>query len=374
MRGRRVNKTKALEALRKSVDSDIKGAMASIEDQQPIQVLSTGILTVDHSLGVGGLARGAIHMVYGRPGSGKTAFCLMAIADKMRRDPDAVVAWLDVERTLRKEWVEAFGIDPARLQMLYPSTTEETVNLFQDVIRAGFFDYVVVDSLGAVARSVEVDGNGKKDADANTVTFGGSSALISRMVRVGNAELTRLYREVSTGVDKIEPVVVLINQVRADVGSAYAGALTFTGGYALEHMMSSIIRVQASGSKTDILMGTDTTGKLVKVGSLVNATTEKNKLAPSPRLASYFFCYQDCEEHKFGVDTMRAIIDLSVVYGFLRQSGAWYYYGEEKMNGMAACIEWLKERPEVQDELRLQVLAIVRKELVDTRIVDEAVK
>ena len=370
-----MNKAKALEALRKSVLADIKGGMSSIDEQRPIQVMSTGILTVDHSLGVGGLARGALHMVYGRPGGGKTAFCLMAIADKMRRDPDAVVAWLDVERTLRKEWVVAFGIDPARLQMFYPATTEETVNLFQDTIRAGLFDYVVVDSLGAVARSVEVEGKKGDGGDAGTQVMSGSSGLISRMVRVGNAELTKLYREVSVGDDKVEPVVLLVNQVRADFGSTYAGALTFSGGYALEHMMSTIIRVQASGAKTDTLMGTDTTGKQVKVGSLVSAVTEKNKLAPSPRSASYFFCYQDCEEHSFGVDTMRAIVDLSVVYGFITQSGPWYYYefGEkEKFQGINAIIEWLKSHPKVQDELRERVLAVVRKELVNTRIVDEA--
>jgi recombination protein RecA len=368
-----MDRNKALKALGAAVEKVMgPGGQQTLADQAPLSVMSSGILTVDHALGTGGWARGSLYMTYGRPGSGKTALALMAIGDKMRRDPNSVSAWLDVEGSLLKDWVTAFGIDPARLYVYPVATTEETVDVFQRVLRTGVFDYVVVDSLGAVARNVEVEGKDGTGGDSTTSVYGGSSGLISRMVRIGNSELTRLKRATSAGDERVVPAVLLINQVRADTNSSYAGALTFSGGYALEHMISTIVRVQASGGAKDILMGTDTTGKQVKVGSLVNITTEKNKQAPSPRAASYQFCYQACPEFEFGVNTLRAIMDIAIPYGFIEQGGAWYTYDGQQWQGAPAFLEWLKEHPEAQDDLRTKVLSVVRKELVDSEIHDEA--
>lgn len=361
----------ALQNLLATVENEMGGGVETIDQQEALQVVPTGVLTLDHALGIGGLTRGDIHMIWGRPSSGKTALSLVMIADLMRRDKHAVVAWIDVERTLRVEWIRWFGIDAKRLYMFYPANTEESVNVSQECVRSGAFDFIVVDSLGAMARRSEVEGKDGKGGDANTSTFGGSAMLIGRLVRVVSSELVKIYRQRKMGEEVIEPAVILINQVRSDPSSRFAGALSFAGGHILEHMLATIMYVQASGKKEDLILGTDSTGAKVQVGSVVNVTIQKNKNAPSPRAAQYRFCFEKCPEHEFGVDSARAILDMATLYSIVDQRGAYYTYDGMTIQGKEPFMCWLKEHPEAQVDIRNKVMGIVKGIIASPAVKDE---
>jgi RecA/RadA recombinase len=300
----------------------------------------------------------------------------MAMAELFKNDPEALVCVVDIESSFRKEWLAKFGIPVERVTIMNAATTEEAVNMFQEAIRSEVFDIIVVDSLGAIARSVEVDGKDGKGGHAEDVVYGGSAGLISRWVRTGNAELVRVKRSQYAGEDVVLPVVLFINQQRVDIGSTYGG-MKHGGGEALKHMMCTNVRVTTSNATADRLMGTSN-GQDVQVGSLVKAYTEKNKLAPKNRLAGYLFVYEECPEHAFGVDTVRAVLDMAMLTGIIRSAGPWVYLypdtpEEYKTQGKDAMVAYLKENPDVQKNIRNQLLTVVRKETApDIKVKDDS--
>ena len=154
-----INRKKGLDALRK-VLSD--GQMTSLADQKPLKVIPTGIATLDSALGVGGFVRGSMVVSYGLSSSGKSACFYTAIGNLMKSDPEAMACIFDIERSATREWLEKFGVDPERVQIVQEPTIEDTVNDLQQVMRANVFDYILIDSLGAVMRAVAFDGKDGK--------------------------------------------------------------------------------------------------------------------------------------------------------------------------------------------------------------------
>ena len=203
--------------------------------------------------------------------------------------------------------------------MIIEPTIEECVNAFQLAVRANCFDLILIDSLGAVIRAVDFDGKDGSGGDANTQQVGGSSRVITSWVNKANAELTRIEKMENVGSEVIKPAIIYINQVRDVIGSRFP-TQGMPGGNALKHMMGTITRVQASGATADRMIGT-VDGTKMQVGQRVMCTVEKNKYAPPRRQGGYLFCYEECDEYGFGVDSSDALYSLAVERGVIEAKG-----------------------------------------------------
>lgn len=358
-----VDRKKGLAMLKKQLSD---GALSMLSEQPERQVLPTGIATLDSALGVGGLVRGQQVIFYGPPDGGKTALALTAAGNLMMRDKDAMVCIIDIERSASIDWLVKFGIDPDRTVIIKEPTIEESVNAFQQAMRSCAFDYIIIDSLGAVIRANDFDGKDGKGGDANKAQVGGAASVITRWVNKANAELVVLDKQELSGTEVIKPVIIFINQVRDNFNSMYGG-LTMPGGHALRHMSKTIIRVTASGAANDRLFGT-VNGKKVQVGTRVTCKIERNKNAPDGRIAGYDFCWEECPEYEFGIDSAAACYDLAVEYGVIQTRGAWCYYGSDgddmcvKQNGRSAMIDVLRDNPEFMAKVYAETMREVSKE------------
>ena len=352
-----INRKKGLALLQKQLSD---GALSILSQRPEKKVVSTGIATLDAAMGVGGFVRGQQVIVYGTPGSGKSSLAYTAVGNLMQRDEDAMVCIVDVERAANIEWLAKFGIDPDRTVIIEEPTVEADINALQQAVRANAFDYIIVDSLGAVMRAVEFDGKDGKGGDAETTQVGGSAKAITRMVNMANAEMVNMDKAEIAGNEVIKPVILFINQVRANIGSPYGGT-KMSGGYALEHMSSVVLKVQASGAASDRMWGT-VNGNKTQVGCRVTCKIERNKNAPTPRLAGYDFCWEECPEHTFGIDSAAACLDLALEYGVFEARGAWVYYGTDgedgfvKQNGRAAMLQVLRDNPEFMDKVYAETM------------------
>ena len=358
-----IDRKKGLASLKKQLSD---GSLSMLSEQPSRQVLPTGIATLDYALGVGGLVRGQQVIFYGPPDGGKSALAYTAVGNLMMRDPDAMACIVDIERAADIGWLSKFGIDPDRTVIIKEPTIEEAVNAFQKAMRACAFDYIIVDSLGAVIRANDFDGKDGKGGDATKAQVGGAASVITRWVNKANAELVVLDKQELSGTEVIKPVIIFINQVRDNFNSMYGG-LTMPGGHALRHMSKTIIRVTASGAANDKMFGT-VNGKKVQVGTRVTCKIERNKNAPDGRLAGYDFCWEECPEFSFGIDSAAACYDLAVEYGVISAKGAWCHYGDEgaddyvKANGRSAMIDLLRDNPEFMECVYADTMREVKKE------------
>jgi len=358
-----IDRKKGLALLKKQLSD---GALSMLSEQPKRQVLPTGIATLDHALGTGGLVRGQQVIFYGPPDGGKSALAYTAVGNLMMRDPDAMACIVDIERSASPDWLSKFGIDPSRTVIIKEPTIEESVNAFQQAMRSCAFDYIIIDSLGAVIRANDFDGKDGKGGDANKAQVGGAASVITRWVNKANAELVVLDKQELSGTEVIKPVIIFINQVRDNFNSMYGG-LTMPGGHALRHMSKTIIRVTASNAANDRMFGT-VNGKKMQVGTRVTCKIERNKNAPDGRLAGYDFCWEECPEHSFGIDSAAACYDLAVEYGVIEARGAWCHYGEEgdeyyvKANGRSAMIDVLRDNPEFMESVYAATMEEVERE------------
>ena len=362
-----VDRSAGLASLSKKLSD---GAMFSLRDKRGVESISTGVATVDAALGTGGFVRGGQHILYGSPSSGKSALVYSTIASMQRSDPEAMAAIIDVERSASPEWLERFGVDVDRVRVIIEPTIEECVNAFQLAVRANCFDLILIDSLGAVIRAVDFDGKDGSGGDANTQQVGGSSRVITSWVNKANAELTRIEKMENVGSEVIKPAIIYINQVRDVIGSRFP-TQGMPGGNALKHMMGTITRVQASGATADRMIGT-VDGTKMQVGQRVMCTVEKNKYAPPRRQGGYLFCYEECDEYGFGVDSSDALYSLAVERGVIEAKGAWSSFqsstGEVKLNGRNAFCERLRNDRELYDEVYGVVMGGMASEAVERAI------
>lgn len=323
-----IDRKKGLRSLAKALEG---GAIYNLTEQKPIKVISTGIATLDAALGVGGFVRGSQAILYGSSSSGKSALAYTAIAALHEHDPEAMACIVDIERSANREWLEKFGIDTERVYIVQEPTIEDAVNAFQECMRASVFDIIVFDSLGAAMRAVSLDGKDGKGGDANVTQVGGTSKAITDLVNKVNGELIKLDMMENVGEEVIKPVVIYINQVRDVIGARFP-MQSMPGGNALHHMAGVIVKVHASSAAGDKMYG-NINGQKVQVGTRVMCTVEKNKFAPPRRQGGYSFCYQECPEWGFGIDSYSACYDLAVERNVIDARGAWAYYGTEGEEG-----------------------------------------
>jgi len=292
----------------------------------PIANISTGSISIDHALGIGGVPRGRVVEVYGPEASGKTTLTLQVIAQAQRSGGTA--AFVDAEHALDPTYARKLGVDLDNLLVSQPDNGEQALEIVEVLVRSGGADVVVVDSVAALVPRAEIDG------EMGDAQVGLQARLMSQALR----KLTAVVAKSST-------CLIFINQLREKIGVMFGSPETTTGGRALKFYSSVRIDIRRIGAIKD---GDQVTGNRTRVKIV------KNKLAPPFRIAEFDLMYGE------GVSREGDLLDLAVERRMVEKSGTWFSYGGERLGqGREKVKLFLKQNPEIFDAIDTRV----RKEL-----------
>ena len=320
-----VSKDKALEQVMNDIEKQFgKGSIMKLGDKEhmKVDVCSSGCLSLDIALGVGGYPRGRIIEIYGPESSGKTTFALQAIAEHQKLGGRA--AFIDAEHALDPVYAERLGVDIDELLLSQPDTGEQALEICDALVRSEAVSIIVIDSVAALVPQAEIDGE-----------MGDSHVGLQARL------MSQALRKLSGTINKTNTTCIFINQLREKVGVMFGNPETTPGGRALK-FYSSIrldIRRNEQLKMGDGIVGNKTTIKVVK-----------NKVAPPFKTAVVDIMYGE------GVSREGEIIDLSVEAGIVDKTGAWYAYNGEKLGqGKENVKLLLKENIELRDEIEQKV-------------------
>ncbi len=332
-----VSKDKALEQVMNDIEKQFgKGSIMKLGDKEhmKVDVCSSGCLSLDIALGVGGYPRGRIIEIYGPESSGKTTFALQAIAEHQKLGGRA--AFIDAEHALDPVYAERLGVDIDELLLSQPDTGEQALEICDALVRSEAVSIIVIDSVAALVPQAEIDGE-----------MGDSHVGLQARL------MSQALRKLSGTINKTNTTCIFINQLREKVGVMFGNPETTPGGRALK-FYSSIrldIRRNEQLKMGDGIVGNKTTIKVVK-----------NKVAPPFKTAVVDIMYGE------GVSREGEIIDLGVEAGIVEKTGAWYSYKGEKLGqGKENVKLLLKENLELRDEIEQKVreyydIALPKKE------------
>ncbi len=320
------DKDKALELAFSQIEKQYgKGSIMKLgkaESQKGVPVISTGSISLDYALGVGGVPRGRIVEIYGPEGSGKTSLTLHIIAEAQKAG--GVAAFLDAEHALDPKYASALGIDLDNLLLSQPDTGEQTLEIAEVLIRSGAVDVIVVDSVAALVPKAELDG------DMGDSHMGLQARLMSQAMR----KLTGV-------INKSNTCLIFINQIRMKIGVMFGNPETTTGGNALK-FYSSVrmdIRRIAALKDGDKVIGNRTRVKIVK-----------NKVAPP---------FRDCEfdiRYGEGIAKTSDLLDQAVNHEIVNKSGTWFSYNETRIGqGRENSRKFLDDNPEMYTEIETKL-------------------
>jgi recombination protein RecA len=296
----------------------------------PIPSISTGSISIDYALGIGGLPRGRVTEIFGPESSGKTTLALQVIAEAQKAG--GMAAFVDAEHALDAQYAQKLGVDLENLLVSQPDNGEQALEIVEVLIRSNSVDVVVVDSVAALVPKAEIEG------EMGDAQMGLQARLMSQALR----KLTGV-------VSKSNTTLVFINQLREKIGVMFGNPETTTGGRALKFYASVRIDIRriASIKDGDQIIGGRTRVKVVK-----------NKVAPPFREAEFDVMYGE------GISREGDLLDLAVEKRIVEKSGAWFAYGGERLGqGRENAKQFLKENP----DLRRAIDERVRKELGLTR-------
>lgn len=322
------NKQKALQAAIDMIEKEYgKGSIMQLGKEgvtEEISFIPSGIMQLDFALGIGGYPRGRIIEIYGPEASGKTTLALHAIASAQKTG--GTVAFVDAEHALDLKYAKALGVDTTTLLVSQPDNGEQALDIVETLVRSNALDMIIVDSVAALTPQAEIEGD---IGDANV-------GLQARL-------MSKALRKITGSVNKSKSIVVFINQLRANIGAmGYGPSETTTGGKALKYFASQRIEVKRIGA--------------VKSGSDIIGHTIKVKIAKN-KVASPFKEFNTDIIYGKGVDHFSELIDLGVAYGFVKKSGAWFSYNDEKLGqGKENSRKFLSENLNVSEEIEKAVL------------------
>ncbi len=302
-----------------------KGAIMKLGDDNvnsEIDVISTGCLSLDLALGVGGVPRGRIMEIYGPESSGKTTIALHIIAQAQKAG--GVAAFIDAEHALDAVYAKALGVKTDELYISQPDTGEQALDICESLVRSSAVDVIVVDSVAALTPKAEIEG------DMGDTHVG----LLARL-------MSQALRKLTAITNRSKTCVIFINQLREKVGVMFGNPETTPGGKALKYFASLRLDIRKADSlKSD--------GDIV--GNRAKAKIVKNKVAPPFKVAEFDIIYGE------GISQEGCLIDLGLEYGLLTKSGAWFSYNDEKVaNGREKMREHLKNNPELKAELEAKI-------------------
>lgn len=319
------DKSKALAEALKQIEKQFgKGAIMKMDGSQKeqLEVISTGSLGLDLALGVGGLPRGRIVEIYGPESSGKTTLCLEAIAQCQK--VGGKCAFIDAENAFDPIYATKLGVKVEDLLVSQPDTGEQGLEICDMLVRSGGIDMIVVDSVAALVPKAEIEG------EMGDSHVGLQARLMSQALR----KLTGAIKQTNT-------LVVFINQIRMKIGVMFGNPETTTGGNALKFYASVRLDIRRTGTikKGEEALGNETRVKVVK-----------NKVAPPFKQAEFDILYGE------GISFEGEVIDIGVKLDIIEKSGAWYSYNGNKIGqGKDNTRVWLKENPEILDEINQKI-------------------
>ncbi len=321
------NKQKALSAALTQIERQFgKGSVMCLGDEanssRDIDVVSTGSLSLDIALGIGGLPRGRIVEIYGPESSGKTTLTLQVIAECQRQG--GVAAFIDAEHALDPAYAKRLGVNVDDLLISQPDTGEQALEIADMLVRSGAVDVVIVDSVAALTPKAEIEG------EMGDQHMGLQARLMSQALR-----------KLTANIKRSNTLVVFINQIRMKIGVMFGNPETTTGGNALKFYASVRLDIRRTGAVKD--------GEEV-IGSETRVKVVKNKVAPPFKQAEFEIFYNE------GISRESEIINLGVLHGFVDKSGAWFSYKSQRIGqGKENVRNFLKEHPEMAKEIEAKI-------------------
>jgi recombination protein RecA len=281
---------------------------------QPIEAISTGAISIDYALGIGGMPRGRVVEIFGPESSGKTTLALQVIAEAQRTG--GMAAFVDAEHALDAAYAQKLGVDLDNLLVSQPDNGEQALEIVEVLIRSNGVDVVVVDSVAALVPKAEIEG------EMGEAQMGLQARLMSQALR-----------KLTGAVSKSKTCLVFINQLREKIGVMFGNPETTTGGRALKFYASVRVDIRRIASIKD--------GDMV-VGGRTRVKIVKNKVAPPFREAEFDVMYGE------GVSRYGDLIDIGVDKRIIEKSGAWFAYGGERLGqGRENAKQFLKENPDI---------------------------
>jgi recombination protein RecA len=297
----------------------------------PMEAISTGSISIDYALGIGGLPRGRVIEVFGPESSGKTTLALQVIAEAHRNG--GMAAFVDAEHALDAQYAQKLGVDLENLLVSQPDNGEQALEIVEVLVRSNSVDVVVVDSVAALVPKAEIEG------EMGEAQMGLQARLMSQALR----KLTGV-------VSKSKTTLIFINQLREKIGVMFGNPETTTGGRALKFYASVRIDIRRIASIKD--------GDQV-IGGRTRVKVVKNKVAPPFREAEFDIMYGE------GISREGDLLDLAVEKRIVEKSGAWFAYGGERLGqGRENAKQFLKENPDVRRTIEERVrreLGLVRE-------------
>ncbi len=296
-----------------------------------VPVISTGALTLDLALGIGGIPYGRVTEIYGPESSGKTTLTLSIIAEAQKAG--GTCAFIDAEHALDPIYAENIGIDIKNLLISQPDTGEQALEIVESLVRSGAVELIVIDSVAALVPKSEIDGN------MGDSVMGMQARLMSQALR----KLTAI-------ISKTRTAVIFINQIRMKIGVVYGNPETTTGGMALKFYSSIRIEIR----KLEALKkGEDNYGNRVK------AKVVKNKMAAPFKQAEFDIIFGK------GISKTGCLIDAAIECGVIQRKGTWYFYGEERIaQGRENLLKEMEDKQQFLKKIEEQV----RKKLIEGAI------
>jgi recombination protein RecA len=326
-RGEEGNKTKAIDVAVTQIEKLFgKGSIMKLGDRpiETIPVVSTGSLSLNIALGIGGIPRGRVIEIYGPEASGKTTLSLQIIAEVQKAGGAA--AFVDAEHALDVHYANRIGVNTEELLISQPDTGEQALEITEILVRSGAVEIVVIDSVAALVPRAEIEG------EMGDQHMGLQARLMSQALR-----------KLTATINKSMTIVVFINQIRQKIGIMFGNPETTTGGNALKFYSSvrlDIRRISAIKDGQDV------------VGSRTRVKVVKNKLAPPFREAEFDIVYGE------GISREGDIVDLGVEANIIEKSGTWFSYGEARIGqGRENAKEYLKNNPTIAAEIETKVMA-----------------
>lgn len=326
------NKKKALNAALGQIEKQFgKGAVMRMGDAQinrDIDVVSTGVLTLDIALGIGGLPKGRVVEIYGPESSGKTTLTLQAIAECQKAG--GTCAFVDAEHALDPGYAEKLGVDVDDMLVSQPDTGDQALEIVDMLVRSGSIDLIVVDSVAALTPKAEIEG------DMGDSHVGLHARLMSQALR-----------KLTANIKRSNTLVIFINQIRMKIGVMFGSPETTTGGNALKFYSSVRLDIRRIGAikKGDEVIGNDTRVKVVK-----------NKMAPPFKQAEFEILYGE------GSSREGELIELGVKHDMIDKAGAWYSYNGDRIGqGKDNVRNHMKEHPEMAQEIETALRDLLLK-------------